>query len=471
MGPNDDGVLRALIFQKQRADVLGDLQHEQARAAENAISTTEALLRSIGVAPPQRVVSSTLRQVPQLRPWHEILEEARAETPANISFADLLTVEEIQSVVREHRELEAELSALHEFDSSDWIVSGVAGVLAALVDIFLVQVPRHSGFLGSKASKGGWLSNVVKERIGHVVPADKIHALEREYPVSYDPSTSATLTKRVPGLGPGTHRFQSLGHDPILGWIFGVRDLLSGELSAMGKDGSWVVQATAEPFVASEHLFMRVFEALRVVGGHLLSDVATARGLPAPLMPLLLFLQKGHIGKHGYTVGEVARQMYRTGYDFRHFLASSIPVLLAECIVRIAFFAKSIHSGASLADAVPLAHAPRLRSQLLLAHSVATAVNAGKVYVTSNPLAVSWSQWLAFFRYLLPQLHWLLVGAERDRRRFVQARMDEGWKSIEAENKALWRRARERGRGSSLHTCGAETQRRTRKQRASGYAL
>jgi hypothetical protein len=71
---------------------------------------------------------------------------------------------------------------------------------------------------------------------------------------------------------------------------------------------------------------------------------------------------------------------------------------------------------------------------------VATAANAGKVYVTSNPLAVNWPQWLAPFRYFVPQLHWLLVGAERERRLFVQARIDVGWKSIEAENSLLWRK-------------------------------
>lgn len=444
MCPNDDDVLRALLHQQQRAEVLGDAQREQARAAEDAISTTEALLRERGVAlPPKRdsadrPVRST--SLPKLRPWDEILEDARSATPGVISIADLLTAEEIRLVVNEHRALEAEFSALNELDAFDWAVSGVAGVLAALVDIFLVRVPRHPGFLGGNASEGGWLSNLVKEKVGQLLPGDQIRTLEKNYRVSYDPSTSAELGRPVPGMGPGTHRFQSPGHDPVLGWIFGVRDLLAGEFSAIGKDGSWVVQATADPFMAGEQLFVRLFEALRVVGGHLLSDVATPRGLPAPLMPLLLFLQQGHIGKQGYTVGEVARQMYRSGYDFRHFLASSIPVLLVEGIVRISFFAKSIHSGASLAEAVPLAHAPRLRSQLFLAHSVATAANAGKVYVTSNPLAVNWPQWLALFRYLVPQLHWLLVGAERERQRFVQARVDQGWKSIETENALLWRR-------------------------------
>lgn len=444
MCPNDEDVLRVLLQQQLRAEEIGNAQREQARAAEDAISATEALLRERGVAlPPRRdrveqPVVSTMP--PRLRPWDEILKDARSTTSGAISIRDLLTAEEIRSVVDEHRELEVEFGGLNELDAFDFAVSGVAGVLAALVDIFLVQVPRHPGFLGGKASEGGWLSNVVKDKVGQLLPADKIRSLEDNYRVPYDPSSSAGLGTPVPGMGPGTHRFQSPGHDPILGWIVGVRDLLTGEFTAIGKDGRWIVQSTADPFMAGEQLFVRLFEALRVVGGHLLSDAATSRGLPAPLMPLLLFLQQGHIGKQGYTVAEVARQMYRSGYDARHFLASSVPVLLVEGIVRIAFFARTIHSGGSLAEAVPLAHTPKLRSQLFLAHSVATAANAGKVYVTSNPLAVNWPQWLALFRYLVPQLHWLLVGAERERQRFVQARIDEHWKRIETENALLWRK-------------------------------
>jgi hypothetical protein len=250
----------------------------------------------------------------------------------------------------------------------------------------------------------------------------------------------AGLGESIHGLGPGTHRYQSLGHDPILGWIFGVRDLLKGELTAIGSDGRLIVQATAEPLLAGERLYLRIFEALQLVAGHMASDAATSRGLPAPLMPLLLFLQQGSIGKQGYSIGEVTRQMYRMGYDFRHCLASSLPVIIIEAIVRIAFFAKSISEGKSLAEAVPLATTPKLRTQLFIAHSVATAANAGKVYVTQNPLAVNWPQWLALFRYLVPQLHWLLVGFHDNRARHVEAHIEDAWKSIDAENALLWRK-------------------------------
>jgi hypothetical protein len=151
-----------------------------------------------------------------------------------------------------------------------------------------------------------------------------------------------------------------------------------------------------------------------------------------------LLLQKGHIGKAGFTIGHVARQMYRAGYDFRHFMASSVPVLLAEAIVRIAFFARTLHEGGTLADAVPTADNPRLRGQLFWAHSVAAGINAGKVGVSKNPLTINQAQWMALARYALPQFAWWLGGQERARAEHVEVALSKGWDETAIAVEALW---------------------------------
>jgi hypothetical protein len=156
-------------------------------------------------------------------------------------------------------------------------------------------------------------------------------------------------------------------------------------------------------------VFEAVLEAFRSVGGHLLSDVATPAGLPAPLMPLALFFQTGSIGPRGYTVAEVARQMYRSGFDFRHFLAGSVSTVLVEIVVRGAWVVRRLRGGASLADAMPSAGHPRLRKTLLVAHAGAAAVNAGKVHFT-GPLGFNWSQWMALSRYAVRETAAMLAG-------------------------------------------------------------
>jgi hypothetical protein len=135
----------------------------------------------------------------------------------------------------------------------------------------------------------------------------------------------------------------------------------------------------------------------------------------------------------------LARAMYRSGYDFRHFLAGGLCVGLAEVIVRLAWIARELGEGNTLAGAMPVASKPRLRSGLLLAHGVGAAVNAGKIAITQNPLALNWAQWLALFRYLLPQMHWLLVEKQGQREAFVQRQLDMSWAEFSTELSETWR--------------------------------
>jgi hypothetical protein len=379
----DDDILRVLAHQRHQAGELERHQAKQAQAADAAIARTEALIRALDVRLPIRrgatARSEDILAVPNIRPWDAISADAREQFRGPISMADVLTADELHLAMQAHAALNAEFDSLHALDTFDWCVAGAAGTFGALIDAFLVRVPSHPAFLGGPAESGGWLSNGMKTVVGKMVPEDTLRRLEKNYRVCYDASTSSGLDTPIPGLGPGTHRFQSLGHDPLLAWVFGVRDLLNGEFMAIGKNGQLIVQGSRDPLMVGEALLRRIIEALRLVAGHLASDVATSRGLPAPLMPLLLFIQRGAIGKHGYTVSELAREMYRSGYDFRHFLASSLPVLIIEDIVRLAHFAKVLSNGGDLAAAAPGSRDPKLQTQLFIAHTIAAATNAGKV--------------------------------------------------------------------------------------------
>lgn len=435
-----DQALRVVAAQKLQEEELQRKNRMQASALDACIDNSLRIIEKHGRLTPQRngAVMGGLGNTTKLRTWAEILEDAQRETAGDARVEDLLSPAEIARVEARHDALSTEFKRLNCLDRGDWCIAGLAGVLGALIDIFLVRVPRHPGFLGGPASEGGWLSNVLKDKVGVLIPRDQVYRLERAYPVPFDPSTSRGLEQTVKGLGPRTHRFQSLGHDPILGWIFGVRDLLNGEFTAIGTDGKLVIQRTTDPYIAGEGILRRLFTALQHQGGHLLSDDPTSQGLPAPLMPLLLFLQKGAIGRRDYTIGDVARQMYRSGYDFDHFLAGSIPVLVIEAIVRIAFAARRLFEGSDLPDAIPLASNPRLRSQLFLAHAIAAATNAGKIYVTQNPLSLNWAQWMALTRYLVPQLYWVVIGREEARSNHISQALSREWEVLSHEVEQLW---------------------------------
>jgi hypothetical protein len=382
----------------------------------------------------------TVHEKMDLRSWDEILSEAEVAVDDNISFSDILTPEEIDAVEKRLGALRADFKSIHKLDKVDWAICGVAGLLASIVDIFLVQMPKHPGMLGSKGHSGGPLSNFIKEKIQGSLSPQEIADLERRNWVPYDAAHSAGLGQKVAGLGTRTHRFQSLGHDPLLGFIFGTMDILKGQFTAIDKYGKLIVQAV--DVAGKDTVGMNLFESLARVFGHMKSDIATPAGLPAPLMPLLQFLQVGSIGKSGYTIGEVSRIMYRQGYDFSHFLAMSVPVLLIEVIVRISYFAKRMMEGHSFMDSLPFDtpgnKKPKLQTMLFSAHIMATAANAGKVAVTQNPLSINYPQWLAFFKYGFHQLKWVAYDKEKQMFNHVQQNIDQDWTDIDKMLNTTW---------------------------------
>jgi len=440
----DDGA-RVALYHQQLLDDISCREAEQAQELSAAVDSSEALLLSLGFTLPERPKPQcrqpvTLPSVIVAKSWATILAEAKEATPEQVDYRALLTPSEIDIVLKKHAAIGSELSWFDSLNRYDFVLSVATGVIAGIIDILLVGIPAHPGFLGNPRAEGGWLSNIMKEKVNNLFPESTIKDLEKAYRVSFDPSTNAKLHTKVPGLGPGTHRFQSPGHDPFLGFIFGVRDILTGEFSAISKDGHLIVQHVADPLLQGEEFVIRILEALKTQFGHLASDIATPLGLPAPLMPLLLFLQFGTIGNKQYTIGEVARQMYRSGYDFRHFMAGSIPVMVTEIIIRLGNVIESISLEKTRTEVRPLDSSLKLRRQLLLAHSVATLINAGKVSVTQNPLALSWVQALAFIYYVMPELALLLYGKEAIRSQLVEEEILRDYHGINSEIDAFLKR-------------------------------
>lgn len=431
--------LRVAALNRRLSQAIAAQQRAQREALEATIGTSERLLAELGVdisslatEPVTSVPSRELRAVSVPKTWGQLLAESGGHAE-NIGFEDLLTPEEIKQVSAAHEAIGAELDWSGSLTKWDVALAVFAGAVAGAIDVFLVGVPKSPGFLGSEASEGGWLSNFVKEKFGEAFPKEKISALEKAYKTAYDPSVNSKLSIPIEGLGPRTHRYQSFGHDPVLGFVFGIKDILTGNFTAVSKYGEVITQKVGAPFMPDENFFVRVLEALKLHWGHLQSDVATPAGLPAPLMPLLTFLQFGKIGDKEYAISEVARMMYRSGYDFRHFVATSIPVVVAELIVRLGHVVQSLNAGKSLKESIPLASNLTVRRKLIIAHGVATAVNAGKVYFTGNLMGVSWAQILTLTRYLVPELRYLMFGKDAEKARMVEEVIWNGYVDIYAQ--------------------------------------
>ena len=278
-----------------------------------------------------------------------------------------LTEADLQLLANKKKSYDAQFA----WDKWDYLFVGASGMLAALTDVLLVGTPKTSPLTNwlknfnttAKAGQTDWFSQWARD-------------LEKACKVPYDAQTMAEMSG-------STHQFQSLGHDPVLGFVFGVLDIMRGTVTGFSYDKLNSLHSFATHTVSSD-VSINLIEAILKQLGHLISDIATPMGLPAPFMTLMQGINIGSFGDKGRSVGEVARWMYLNGYDLRHY---------------------SEH-GEIKCD---LASHPKYRSMLLMAHGIATAANAGKVVLTKNPLAVNYAEYMAFIPYLILSLkYWLL---------------------------------------------------------------
>lgn len=87
----------------------------------------------------------------------------------------------------------------------------------------------------------------------------------------------------------------------------------------------------------------------------------------------------------------------------------------------------------SILDSLNREKYPKLATMLFLGHSAATAVNAGKVAFTENPMAINYPQWIAFTKYSYSQLKWAVMEKPTIRDAYVTGKIYEEMNAVFAE--------------------------------------
>lgn len=356
--------------------------------------------------------------------WEECLATACDEVGTGHRLDELFTCEELDAIDEELRGLNEEYNALHRLDPVDVAISVSAGILSSVVDILLVGIPERT----SEGTRGKPLENYVRDWFLERFPPEEMERLARDVSskVPYDAPYNAGFTSEyVEGLWPAMHRLYSLGHDPLLGFIVGTLDILMGRMTTIDKFGRILSQEIPR-YAGREEA--TVFSALCKQVIHLKSDMTTSMGLPAPLMGLFNLIQFGSVGEEEQTIAEIVQGMYYEGYDFQHFCAQAIPVMLTEVVVRLGYFLKRASEGYSIKESIPITanreKRPKLGTMLFMAHSLATAVNAGRVAFTKNPMAINGPQWMVFACRSFAQAKWVLVDKPARRHEYVMQALE-----------------------------------------------
>ena len=403
-------------------DQIKSITFPSAKEAEGRIASSEELLASLGynLAQRGRHAKPVRTNRPLLVPtWNQMLDEALQAGKGSAELEDLFTEEELQANHAAVLALNEQYNQIHRMDAVDVAIAASAGLLAAAVDILLVGIPQrtHDGL------KAGPLSDYIRDYFDKRFPPDEMEKLagSKVSKVPYDAQDNRNTATRVEGLSAYYHRLLSLGHDPLLGFVFGVSDILTGRMTTIDKNGG-VVSQVMECY--ADRREADIFAAIAKQVIHLKSDVTTSMGLPAPLMGLFNLMQFGSIGEEEQTVAEIVQGMYYEGYDFIHFCSTSIPIAIVEVVVRLCYAIRRIKDGVPVRDAIPFStdrsKNPKLATMLFTAHCAAAAVNVGKVLFTKNPMAINYPQWVAFAKCSYQQLKWAAITKPAERDGFVR---------------------------------------------------
>ena len=399
---------------------------------DDIISDSEDLLQSLGYTLPKAVikpVAASEKQKIVVPSWEQLLANATDDVGQGGELTDFFSEQELKNNELYIRALASDFNAMHHLDLVDYSICAIAGILSGALDILLVGIPQAT----TEGLKAGPLSDVIRNGFDKKFPAKEMEKLANSSisKVPFDAQDNRHTKVRVEGLSAYYHRMLSLGHDPLLGFVVGVFDIMTGRMTTIDKTGK-IVSQVMENY--ADRKGTNIFAAIAKHFIHFKSDITTSMGLPAPLMGLFNLLQFGSIGEEEQTIAEIVQGMYYEGYDFIHFCSTSMPVLLTEVIVRISYAVRRLRAGYSIKESIPFSlnreKHPKLATMLFIAHSAATAINAGKVYFTKNPMAINYPQWVSFAKYSYKQLKWALVEKPQLRDRYISGYLDDEFKNI-----------------------------------------
>lgn len=319
------------------------------------------------------------------------------------------------------QDINRRFDAVHTLDETDYKICALTGIVAGVIDTFLIGIPHPS----RDGVAGGYLDTMVRKWFDSKFPSEKMAVLagSAQSKVPYDAQDNRNTNTDVAGLSSYYHRLLSLGHDPVLGFVVGIFDILNGAFTTIDKRGRFVSQDMSD--VYGKRISMQILDAFVKHFSHLKSDVNTSMGLPAPFMCLFNLCQFGKIGRERLTIAETVQGMFYQGYDFQHFCAMSIPQIIIEVVVRAAFWIRNRCSIKRIPLFTSNKRTGKLDSMLCVAHGCFCSVNTIKIGITRNPCAINYPEWLRFGRLLIKEAGRHVYGKDIAKSAFIARDVEE----------------------------------------------
>lgn len=261
--------------------------------------------------------------------WDNIVSQANEQISGDIELEDLLTKEEFQFCIDEVERINDDFSKkTNIFNKKDMSFLMVA---TALQTARWLIIQEFCGDLGQKIDPDSRLAHNdkgIKDKIknsnkqfqdyfkeyGHR-ESNKGHKSWQDIIFNGAPyDISKDSWKFGESLEGKYHRYKTIGHDPILGWIFGTANFIT-DTCTLSNWNSYKILRNGSPHFAYQTDLVTIFgdtfdsiqeDWLRLPAGlfaqfvHLKSDVFTKLGLPVPLLSTFSETLAGNLYRSQY---------------------------------------------------------------------------------------------------------------------------------------------------------------------------
>lgn len=400
-----------------------------ATKVDKLISETEELLRSLGYDKELLGIKSVCRERTgineslEVRSWDEVVDEANIVINYDVELEDILTDREFENAYRDLERINREFSRTVKLNKTDISFLFLASALQTLRWVLMpelgekvnseTRIDDKSGDAKVKQKKDEYLKNhkdwdSSKEAQGRKGRQREGKSWEEIIysSVPYD-ATKGSPSQNVKLEGK-YHRYKTLGHDPILGWVFGTANILTDTIT-LNNFTSYRIEKMKftsekvllpsmfeEAYCLIKDDFHRLPAAIFRQGLHFESDKYTKLGLPIPILGVFSENISGKLYKSQYDYLCLTKDIKKVG------VSAGIAVIINMIIGLIhgLFYNEEKDGDRELYEV-------RTRKILMYSNIIASSSNVIAVCITKNPkkldiggLIVTLSRMFADIRFI-----------------------------------------------------------------------
>ena len=373
---------------KKRADALEKNREDIDRALVEMQRKLNVLRNEANIEvqtiKPVMVEETTKRQPVVLKTYDELFDIAnrsiieRGLDPEDIGYGDLLTEQEIREI---ENELNALLSREEKWVKNDFIAVFIAALLGGTTDFIFGN--RNNPLTGQGSDFAIELS-------------EKFHNHAPNAPIDYQGE----------GFGGPEHRLKSKGHD-ILRFVEGIEMFKNGQFEGAyhvghGKVVEAVVKANQ---YGTPYEQLSTINAILAYAQHMFGDLFSSYSLPFPGYSFIM-------NSDNRALRKMTIDMYRNGFNCKNIVIQSISTICIEVLIRIYYSIYAVQrmkndieveEDYSNLDLIKEFFVPgnkeKLMEMLLLAHTIVTAANVGKITITKRIDQINITEIMAVVRY------------------------------------------------------------------------